>query len=216
MARIVSRAEFSRLARVTAQAISYACRNGLEAACVEKRIDRDHPVAVDYILAKGGDPNGPIPRRAPPPSQEPPTKRSSPRSAPSPRSDSSDGIETSVDGLEDLTLQQLLSRFGTVTRFKDWLDARKKIADVREKELKIAAARGTLIAREFVRAHVFGLVDAGNRRLLRDAARTITQTVMASTRAGCTREEVEVEVREILSDHLKAIKSEVTRALSSG
>lgn len=60
MARLVSRAEFARMAGVSGSAITKACREGtLGAACVGKRIDLDHLAARAYLTSKGASPPPP-------------------------------------------------------------------------------------------------------------------------------------------------------------
>src|SRR5690606_8499244 len=83
--------------------------------------------------------------------------------------------EGSSDDLEQLAalLAPLTERFGLESAFKDWLDALKKIEEIREKRLKNEALEGNLIERELVKTHVFGAIESGNRRLLSDTPKTI-------------------------------------------
>src|SRR5690349_8646575 len=52
MPRLVSRAEFARLCKVSKAAITKACAKALGPACSADRIDVDHPAAVAYRKAK--------------------------------------------------------------------------------------------------------------------------------------------------------------------
>lgn len=237
--RLVTRAELARLARVSRAAITKACKGQLAAACVDKRVDLDHPAVREYLAGKGVElparaptsgvdstkkrgptPTAPRPKRekreASPPAHRP--RRASP--APLPGShDDDDELDLAGDADDDietyahLTLHELVQRFGTKTGLKDWLDARKKIADIREKDLKNDETVGRLIERELVKTHVFGAIEAGNRRLLRDVPRTIVLRLYALAKSGAPAEEAEKSVREIISSQLRPVKDKAGRVL---
>lgn len=231
MTRPVSRSELARLAGVSPAAITKACKGQLRPACVGKRVDLDHPAAVQYLKAKGvsapapTDSLGPSKKRSPKPTRDRRTPEAQPDSDRAPRSRSAEEIDdlvhraADVDGDEDpepfldLTLAQIVERFGTKTGFKDWLNARKTIADIREKELKSDETEGRLIERELVKTHVFGAIDAGNRRLLGDSPKTIARRLYALAKSGAPLEEAETVVREIISKQLQPVKTTAARVL---
>lgn len=115
-----------------------------------------------------------------------------------------------------MTLEQLVKKFGTATAFQDWLAARKRISDIREKDLKNDERSGRLIPRELVRTHVFSHIEVANRRLLRDAAVTIARRVYAAAKSGAPVEDAEQEVRDILTQQLRPVKETATRVLRGG
>lgn len=121
-----------------------------------------------------------------------------------------------VEQYADWTLRQISDQFGTVTAFKDWLDARKKQVSVREKELKNWEAEGMLIPRDAVRTHVFGAIDGVNRRLLQDVPKTIARRVYALAKSDTPVEDAEKLTREIISSELRAVKERASKALRSG
>ena len=223
MARLFSRADFSRLAGVSDSAIAKACKHRLAPACIGSRIDVDHVSAVEYLADKGASPPPPEqgmykPRSAPPAPRpekpvQPPPKAAEPvpeRRVPEPgKSLDSDDIQDFLD----LTVREVIERHGTVTAFKDLLDARKKIADIHEKDLKNDETTGRLIERELVRTHVFSAIDAAWRRLLSDATKTITRTLYGAAKGGVSVEESEKTVRDILASHLRPVKATATRVL---
>jgi len=84
MADLIGHSELARRAKVTAAAITKACRKQLAAAMVDGRIDAEHPAVVAYI-ALGA-------RKRPPP-KAPPKRRPS---------------NAEVDELADLALRVLL------------------------------------------------------------------------------------------------------------
>lgn len=231
MARLVSRSELARLAGVSPAAITKACKSQIALACVGKRVDLDHPAALAYLRSKGASaPPAPAPTatgarpkkaaakptRARPETKndagaEPANRRRSTRKTklPEPGELNADDDEDQLD----LTLRDIYERFGTKTAFKDWLAAVKTIADIREKELKSDETEGRLIERELVKTHVFGAIEAGNRRLLGDSPKTIARRLYALAKSGAPVEEAEAVVREIISSQLKPVKTTAVRVL---
>lgn len=218
MRRLYTRADFARLAGVSGAAVTKACKGQLAPASVAKRIDVDHPAAVAYLEGHGVSPPVAIHARPEPFAAESPLRdrgdlrdaRPS-RGAPDQPLDASS--EPDIESLADLTLRELIERYGTETQFKDWLDALKKIEDIREKRLKNEETEGRLIERELVKTHVFGAIEASNRRLLGDAPKTIARRVYAQAKSGTTLEEAESTVREIISSQLRPVKATAARVL---
>lgn len=93
------------------------------------------------------------------------------------------------------------------------LSRRKRAAEAEKLELANAQTRGALIARELVRTHVFGALEATNKRLLGDAAKAIASKVFNATRAKGTLEDAVRLVREEISKQLRTTKDRVTRVL---
>lgn len=118
-----------------------------------------------------------------------------------------------IEQYAHLSLDALTRKFGTATAFGDWLDARKRISDIREKDLKNDERAGRLIPREFVRTHVFSHIEAANRRLLQDAAATIARRLYAAAKSGTPVEEAEQTVRDIISSQLRPAKETAARSL---
>lgn len=219
------------MAGVSPAAITKACKSTLKAAGIGKRLDLDHPAVVDYLASKGRAPTSPskkAPKKAKKPTAARPRKRaakgkakgpkpsaaaSSDGDAAEPEEDSTDPIAEQLERYGDLTLREIVARHGTVQGFRDWLDAAKKIADIREKDLKNQETQGRLIEREFVRTHVFGALEAGNRRLLADSPKTIARRIYALARGDAPLEEAETVVREIISSQLKPVSASAARAL---
>lgn len=232
MPRLVSRAELARLAGVSGAAVTKACKGQLAAACEGKRVDIDHEAVRRYLEGKGAAPPSAEPAspsdagdhgfgpEAPPSS---PVRSKAQRRRPAPETSeppaarfvtSIDQLDQSdIDRMEDLTLREITDRFGTVTAFKDWLDARKKLSDIREKDLKNEEAEGQLIARDLVEHHVFGAIENANRQLLADAPKTIARRLYAMARSGATMEEAERVVRDIISSQLRPVKATAARVL---
>ena len=163
-------------------------------------------------------PRSPTPPAAAPPPPDLPPPAPPPAVAPPPPPSSSSLLpniwdRVDVEEYADWTLRQISDQFGTVTAFKDWLDARKKQVAIREKELRNSEIEGTLIPRDAVRTHVFGHIDGVNRRLLQDLPKTIARRVYALARSDTPVEDAERLVREILSSELRPLKERVARTL---
>jgi hypothetical protein len=113
------------------------------------------------------------------------------------------------------TLDQLTKQFGTAVDFSAWLDARRRIADVDEKELKISERRGVLIRRDYVARHVFAHIDDASKRLLQDASQTIAHRVYALANAGSPVEEAVQLVRKQIGRELAQARTKALHALQS-
>lgn len=219
MPRPISRAELARLKGVSGAAITKACKKQLLEACLDNgRIDLDHPAVRKYLGDQGeAPPSAPAPTPEPtqPPSR---TKRertppASPPRSPEPAASRDSSLDEDGRPIEELTLREVAERFGTMTAFKDHLDALKKLVDIREKDLKNNETEGRLIERELVKTHVFGAIEAGNRRLLTDSPKTIARRLFALAKSGGTLEEAERTVREILGSTLDPVKASASRVL---
>ncbi len=214
--RLVSRAELARLAGVTPAAITKACKHGLAPARVDDRIDLDHEAAKAYLASRRKAPAKPRPSAEP----KEPVKRTGRRGAEPPpipidaaQAEAANAVINGVGSYMDLTLTELIERFGTVRQFKDWLEALKKIEDIRSARLDNDAAEGRLIDRELVKTHMFGAFEAQNRRLLMDMPKTATRLIYASAQNGTSIEEAEAKLRKLIESQLQAVKSKAMRVL---
>jgi hypothetical protein len=216
--KLLSKADFARVADVSKQAVGKAMKEGkLKAAVVGDRVDFMHPQAVAYLER----PRPGSRRRKPDPKPEKKAKAAS----------SSDGDPTSdgngapaaeslvtdtgldISRYADMTLRTLVDRFGSVRALKDWLEALKKIEDIREKRLNNEEVQRHLISRELVKTHVFGFLEAGNRRLLGDTPKTIARRLYGLARSDAPIEEGEKLVREIIGSQLNPQKDRVAKLL---
>jgi hypothetical protein len=230
MPQLVSRADAARLKEVSGAAITKACRKQLADALVGDRIDLDHDAARAYFGAAlerrvevgagtdgaptskpkaaarsaaaptrgraGKSPAAPAPTRLRPPKESPPPLNT-------------------VKELDEFgsLLRPLVARFGTARSFRDYLAALKELETIREKILGNDETEGRLISRELVKTHVLGAIEAGNRRLLSDAPKTIARRVFAAAKSGGTVEDAEQLVREIVGSHLNPVKTTASRLL---
>jgi len=205
---LVSRSEFSRLAGVKPASITNACKgNGkLVAARVADRIDVTHPNAVAYLEKKGKKP--------------PRLDLEEDEPLASVRATDLDNLDpkrfAEVDRIEpfaSMTIRELVDKFGARRAFKDWLEALKKIEDIRKTRLENDETEGELISRELVETHVFGALEALSRKLLQDMPKTAARRLEAAVKAGEKTEELERILRDLLTKQLRPTKAEATRKL---
>jgi hypothetical protein len=223
--KLITKNQFAKLAGVHRTAVSKAMTEGkLKAAAVDDRIWVDHPDAVAYLkkdrktrqsAAKKAVRRKPD-KKAPKVSDSDKNTDGDPTSggngAPEPGPLVTDaGLD--ISRYADLTLRELEGRFGSVRALKDWLEALKKIEDIREKRLNNEEVQRALISRELVKTHIFGFLDAGNRRLLGDTPKTIARRLYALARSDAPIEEGEKLVREIIGSQLNPQKERVSKLL---
>jgi RNA-binding protein YhbY len=210
MSAPITKAEAARRKGVSAAAITKWSKKHPDAV-TDGRIDSDHPAWLEYLSGadeaptEGSDEED---DELPAPTAHRRRERDS--------SEDEDGeidFDRDFDRYADLTLRELIDKHGSKTGLKDWLDARKVIAEIRGKDLKNAELEGQLISRELVKVHVFGAIEAANRRLLADAAKTIAQTLYPMARRGESVEDAEKVVRDIIGKILSPVKATAARVL---
>lgn len=229
--RLVTRAELARHLGLTTNAVTVACRERIKDACVRNRVDIDHPLVAAWITKQARKRRhdqalGEGPAAAPEPPDEPTLPLGgAPQpgeivAAPRPRPAADvppaqpQGIED-VEGFEDLTLREIVTRYGSMSVHSDWLDMRRKQTQIREREIKNYELEGKLIPRDAVRTHVFGAIDQTFRRLLQDFPKTMARRVYAMAKAGEPVEKAEDLARDALASQLKPMKEQAARALRS-
>jgi phage terminase Nu1 subunit (DNA packaging protein) len=157
-------------------------------------------------------PTAPPPPDPPPaPAPRAPGKRSGRAKGPAPTVDE----QGFVDELADLTLLQICERYGTVSAYKNHLEAFEKRERALKYRLENEEAEGRLISRELV-TKVMGAFDGANRKLLGDGPKTISRRVYAMARSDQAIEEAEATVHEIISTILKSVKKAAREVVNDG
>ncbi len=121
----------------------------------------------------------------------------------------------------DISLNALLSKFSggvdlgdaanaerAFGRFVRWLEARKRMSEIREKDLKNEEKTKKLIPREFVATHVFAFIDSVLKKLLQDTAPTIARRIHEAARAGVAVEQCEQISRDLIGKALRDLKND--------
>ena len=220
--RLISRAKFAEEAGVSRAAVTKACSKGLAPAICDDMIDSDHPSAVAYLQRK----------RKAKTSKTPKIRKK--KKAPNSKASSSDGgvksepatsrraqtktdseEETPVADFLDMTLREIIDRFGSKSQFKDYLAARRHISYIEDKELTKGEKQKTLISRALVSGVIFPAIENMNQRLLNDAPRTINQRVSALIMAEAPTEEREQLIMQIISTQLRGVKEVAQKTLEA-
>lgn len=124
-------------------------------------------------------------------------------------------VPEDIQAFADMTLRELVEKFGTDVRFVDWLKATQTIEAINEKRLKNAQTRGELVSRSLVKIGIIEPIDAAHIKLLTDGAKTIARRASAMTSAGRELGEIEAFVADQISSFIKPVKSKVARALNN-
>lgn len=207
--RLVTRAELARHAGCTAMAVTQACKVRLAKAVHGKRVDIDHPAVRAWLKKRGHELPEPAASEVVP---APAALASGPRGAQMAPVRTPEGIED-IHGFEDLTLREIVTRYGSMSVHSDWLDMRRKQVQIREREIKNFELEGRLIPREGVRVHVIGVIDGAFRRLLQDAPKTLARRIYAMAHAGESVEAAEELVRDTVTSLLRPVKEAAARVL---
>ena len=207
------------MAGVSNAAVTRATKTGiLKDATYKGKIDINHPSAREYIH-----------RAEQKKGQLAPVRRAATRSAPSGQAakrlkrvtaDTPDlpaetvaVLAKDIAALAHMPLIDLVTIFGSDLRFKDWLDALKKIEEIHDKRIKNAKATGDLVARDLIAKGIIDPFDRAHRLILTDGARTISQRLQAKFKAGITAPEAETFVRDTISKILQPAKKQISDTL---
>jgi hypothetical protein len=122
-------------------------------------------------------------------------------------------LRVSVDEIARMDLRQVVERWGTQHEVKDWLMALRTLEDIRAKQIENETKQGLVIKRELVQAHVFGHIEAVNKRLLQDAPSKLANEIFSLCRTGASLEEAEKLIRDTIGSYLSPLKTQTARAI---
>lgn len=122
-------------------------------------------------------------------------------------------VPEDIQAFADMTLRELVEKFGTDARFVDWLKATQTIEAINEKRLKNAQTKGELVSRQLVKVGVIEPIDSAHIKLLTDGAKTIARRATAMHDAGRELEEIEKFVADQITSFIRPVKAKVARAL---
>ena len=274
--KLISRSEFARRAGVSPAAVTKACSSLLAAACVGKRLDINHSVAVEYLKRKDDEQTPPaatgldtryeeaiehcrktgkytisglqlalhipyvrskaildmmkvaglvpIKGQLPPTILKPRTVKGHAARSQTKKTESLENlvggrilheVPEDIEAFADMTLRELIKRFGTDVAFCDWLKATKSIEDINGARIKNAEAEGKLVSRDLVRVGVIDVFNSAFLRLMTDGAKTIATEVAMKQKAGAEPGELEAHVSEILGSFIKPVKAKAARVLKN-
>ena len=124
-------------------------------------------------------------------------------------------IPTDIKDFADMTLNELIQKFGTDTAFVEWLRATKSIEDINEKRLKNAVTQGELVDRKLIKKGVIEPFDTAFNKLLTDGAKTIARRVSSMANSGRPVVDCEKFVTGQISSFIKPMKAKIARTLRS-
>jgi len=124
-----------------------------------------------------------------------------------------DDEKKDVEAYLGMTLHDIITTFGSAVEFVEWLKSAKLIEDIKEKRIRNQTSLGNFIPRDYVKNHIFAMLETTHVRLLNDSPRTIAARVLDAHAAGQTREDIETLIGELISVQLKGLKLRARRAL---
>lgn len=217
--RQISKAELARWAGVSRQALTKACKPGgpLYDATDSKGVDVEHPIVREWLAGHGVEelPEvGHAAKKSTVPRKKPDrAKTSKPKSADSPPMVPTTPAGYDIKNLEELTVREVVMRYGSVDGFKRFVESLKNIAEYKHRELRVRQQRGELIERDKVAGLVFPLIEVAFSRLVSDVPESISKLVVARVEAGGpeTTADVQQLIRDANSRVLKNLKQSADR-----
>ena len=209
----------ARIAGVNKQLVQYQCSKGdLREAMVgptaKRKPDINHPAVHAWLESHGVDPAS-VPEIAAAAARDG-DRMGDPAALPTAGAQRRDRVihgPRDIEEILDWTFRRITDEFQSLEGFANWMTLRRQAADTKRLELANSEKSGRLIDREYVATHVFGALDATQRRMITDAARTLTHRTYAMAAAGKPVEEALRANQEILSSHLKPLKATAARQL---
>ena len=222
---LITKAKFAGLAGVTRAAATKAARPGgcLHEATVgdgrKMMIDSQHPAALAYLEARRV-PGEPELVDTPPTA---PVRKNKTGSAAAKETRKSAGIYNidvsevpeHMQDFANMTIRQVVAKFGTDYRMVDYLRALKEIEAIDSNRVKNAKAKGELVHRDLVVKGLLDPIDSAHRKMLTDGAKTIARRSVAMVGAGKTAEELEKFIAGQISSFIKPAKARIRRTLEN-
>ena len=115
----------------------------------------------------------------------------------------------------DMTLRQIIQKFGTDVRFVDWLKAVKAIEDIQEKRLKNEQAQGNLVNRDLIRTGIIEPLNTAHVKMMTDGAKAISVRVPAMAAAGEETVDIERYISGVISSFIKPVAAKVERVIKN-
>jgi len=216
MTRIISRAELARWAGLNKSNAVRACQGKLADAVVAHGVDAEHPLVRAWLAVRGvdklphlaGSPDA-APSSNAKPKKKPKTVKT--RAAVPPQVETNTPDPFDLEHLENLTVREIVMRFGSVDGFKRFVDSLKSISEFKYKELRAKQQRGSLIERTKVAGIVFPLIDVAFSRLVSDVPDSVSKLVMARVQSGGPETLIDIQkmIRDANSRVMKNVKQSV-------
>jgi len=194
------------------------CKVKFQAALVGKLINIKHPSIIEYMEARAGRmaATGDTP---PPYIAKKAAKDNSQEHQPDyeykPESPIKVG-DISFDKIENLTVKEVVHKYGTMAGFKNYLDALKVMADWKNKELKFLEARVELVKINPFTNSIFSLIDLAFKRIVNEFPNSIAPQLKAIIKVGKDDSLIQMAklMEKELSQILKNCKSKVIKDIN--
>jgi hypothetical protein len=217
---LVSKSQLAKMAGLSKPAVSKAIKQGRLKDCfTEGFIDANHPEVVDF-LEKGRE-RTKSKRPGPKPGEK--KKRyvsykdkdddNLPRQTDQDIGERVNELPTDLRLLVDKSLRELIELFGTAQIMDGWLKNTLTIDKIYKQRIENAQKEGTLINRDVVLRGVVQPIDNAFRKLMTDFARQVARKVGPMAMAGRATEEIEMAVRDQMSDHLVKVKTSIEQSM---
>lgn len=210
---LMSKSEFARFCRVSPTSVANACKKSLKAALYGQRIDADHPDAVKYRIRNVSRWEAQEALKAEMKKEAPSRGWKAKKEAEAKEHGDVDvAVPEDIMEFADWTLHEILTKFGTNTRFQDWLRSLKTMAEIDEKWIKSATSKGELVSRKLVKDHIIGPFDAAHIKMMTDGAKTITKRALSMHDSGRDQKDIEEFVSDQIGSFIRPLKKKIERA----
>ena len=205
-----SQSKTAIILRVSRQAVQKLCKGKFKPALNEKgKINLWHPVVQQHksdLEAKRQAVKAPIPK---PTGQHGKTKYT-----PSQTNPGNYNTEITFEEIENLTIKQVVERYGGIVGFKNYVDALDKMAAWKIKEQKYNERRKELIEKNPVAMALFSIINIAFKRIL-EYPDTVTDQLIAIAKGDKKTARIDaIDLQtQTLSKILKSVKREVVRDL---
>ena len=215
----ITQSALAQIAKCSRQAVSKQIKAALSVGLLsDGMVDSAHPAVAAWLKSRTDPaPTQPTKLAAPDSSAPPTPRKSGPKRLALPTEDGpteriraqfpDDGTAGAMDSLLDLRLRDFEAEGSTNKEALGWVDLKKRIEEVRKLRLDNDDTEGKIIHRDGAITHVLQLIDLVFNRLLGDVPRTLTSTVSSATKSGTPAEEIERNIRDVISGALRDLKT---------
>lgn len=124
-------------------------------------------------------------------------------------------VPDNIADYADMTVREIVAKFGTDTRFVDYLKALKSIEDIQEKRLKNEQTQGNLVQRDLIRIGIIEPLNTAHVKMMTDGAKAISVRVPAMSAAGEDNVVIEKYISGVISSFIKPVAAKVERVLKN-
>lgn len=115
----------------------------------------------------------------------------------------------------DWTIERVFAECGSVAAFDKLMAGIERVENIHAKRMTADRLAGDLVSRDFVRKHVFGLVEQLSQRLLNDLPITLSYVVHGKCKTGASAEDIQQAIRTGITREIKSAKADVTKEIKN-